>query len=122
MRASHCNSSVEKRTMPSLDTALHRNMLAGSYARGETNEQTLYGMQWGDPNEVPFLRFVRDQYIAPYLNFDHVALEIGPGGGRWTRYLLSFRKVIVVDYHRELLDELAKNFAVSHLTPIQNSG
>lgn len=108
--------------MPSLDSPIHLENLKLSYERGGTDEQTIYGIEWGDPNEIPFLRFCRDQYIQPYINNSHVALEIGPGGGRWTRYLLSFHRIFVVDLHIELLSELQKKFKVPHLIPVHNSG
>lgn len=108
--------------MPSLDSPIHLQMLRDSYKRGDTDEERAYGLEWGDPNERPFLKLCRDQFIQPYIRLDHTALEIGPGGGRWTRYLLSFRRVFVVDFHAELLAELAKKFQVPHLIPIHNSG
>ena len=49
-------------------------------------------------------------------------LEIGPGGGRWTRYLLGARRLYLIDYHQELLDELARSFRGSKLTMIRNNG
>ena len=58
----------------------------------------------------------------PYVNSEHQAVEIGPGGGRWTRYLLGFGKVYVVDYHAELLKELKKNFNKSNMAFIRNDG
>jgi cyclopropane fatty-acyl-phospholipid synthase-like methyltransferase len=50
------------------------------------------------------------------------AVEIGTGGGRWTRYLLGFGKLFAVDYHQELLDELLRNFRAPHLYPVKNNG
>ncbi|HXZ89977.1 MAG TPA: class I SAM-dependent methyltransferase [Candidatus Dormibacteraeota bacterium] len=68
------------------------------------------------------LRFVRDRYILPYVNPNHNAIEIGPGGGRWTRYLLGFGKLFVVDYHKELLDELKKTYRKRNMQFIRNNG
>lgn len=82
----------------------------------------IYGLQWGDPEIVDPLKFVRDRYVLPYVNSGQHAVEIGPGGGRWTRYLLGFGKLYVVDYHTELLDELKKNFNESKMTFIKNNG
>jgi ubiquinone/menaquinone biosynthesis C-methylase UbiE len=48
--------------------------------------------------------------------------ERNPGGGRWTRYLLPFHKVYVVDYHQELLDELRRNFRELNMVFIKNNG
>lgn len=108
--------------VPSLNDPIHLNMLHHSYQRGEPERLGVYGLQWGDPNEVTYLKFIRDKYILPHINFDHAAVEIGPGGGRWTRYLLSFRALYTVDYHQELLDELQKTLKTPNLTLIKNSG
>lgn len=103
--------------MPTLADTIHLDMLAG-----EKREGQLYGAQWGDPQTVPHLRYVRDQYILPYLNPDHHAVEIGPGGGRWTRYLVAFDKLYVIDYHQELLDELARSYRLPSLVRVRNNG
>ena len=108
--------------MPELNSPMHLNMLRLAKERKQPEKDGLYGLQWGDPNEVAFLKFIRDNYIYRFIHPDHVALEIGPGGGRWTRYLLSFRKVYAVDYHQLLLDELQLNFKVPHLIPVKNNG
>jgi ubiquinone/menaquinone biosynthesis C-methylase UbiE len=107
----------------SLDTSLHTNMLKRHYkmlnhrsmprrlysaVRRELSGTT-YGLQWGDPETLPPLRFVKDRWVTPYVHPDETGLEIGPGGGRWTRYLLGFETLYAVDYYQELLDELRKN-------------
>jgi ubiquinone/menaquinone biosynthesis C-methylase UbiE len=94
-------------------------MLEGFRQRGAKH---IYGLEWGDPELVPPLRFIRDQYVQPYVNPQQVALEIGPGGGRWTRYLLGFKTLHVVDYHKELLDELRKNVNEPNMVFIKNNG
>jgi ubiquinone/menaquinone biosynthesis C-methylase UbiE len=68
------------------------------------------------------LRKFRDRFLLPYLNPDHTMVEIGPGGGRWTRYMLSSTTLYVVDYHQELLDELAGKFKAPGLHLIKNNG
>jgi ubiquinone/menaquinone biosynthesis C-methylase UbiE len=68
------------------------------------------------------LRKFRDRFLLPYLNPDHTIVEIGPGGGRWTRYMLSSLTLYVVDYHQELLDVLAENFKAPGLRLIKNNG
>jgi phospholipid N-methyltransferase len=108
--------------MPSLSDPIHLDMLKSSYRREEPQKLGIYGLQWGDPEANPPLKFIRDRYILPYINFDHEAVEIGPGGGRWTRYLLSFRRLYAVDCHQDLLDELQKSFKTPNLTLIRNSG
>lgn len=112
--------------MPDLDTPLHLEMYrryrrthtwrerlrraVQSFAR-ELFSPPLYGLQWGDPEQVPPLRHIRDQWVLPYVHPGHVGLEIGPGGGRWTRYLLGFRTLYLVDYHAEILAEARRVFA-----------
>ncbi len=107
--------------MPDLRTSLHLDMLSRSrrensfpkrifWAFRRSLVRPLYGLEWGDPDIVPPLQFIRDRYVLPYVNAQHKAVEVGPGGGRWTRYLLGFETLYAVDYHRELLDELKRNF------------
>jgi cyclopropane fatty-acyl-phospholipid synthase-like methyltransferase len=108
--------------MPKLDTPLHVSMLQASRKNGQIEHDGLYGLHWGDPQAMPALRHVRDHFLLRYVNPDHAAVEIGPGGGRWTRYLLGFESLYAVDYHRELLDELSKNFRAPHLHLTKNNG
>lgn len=120
--------------MPDLNTPLHVNMwreykeknslvrrLRGA-AREILSRKKIYGLEWGDPEVVEPLAFIRNRYVLSYVNAQDDAVEIGPGGGRWTRYLLGFRKLYVVDYHRELLREVEKNFRRPNLMFIQNNG
>jgi cyclopropane fatty-acyl-phospholipid synthase-like methyltransferase len=82
-----------------------------------------YGIDdWGDPDRAEPLVFIRDRYLLPFVKPDQTGLEIGPGGGRWTRYLLPFRKLYVVEYHGELLKQLRKNFKAPNIAFIQNNG
>jgi len=120
--------------MPDLNGTLHldmwrqykeRNSFFGRLRRAARelfSAPPLYGMEWGDPETVSPLAFIRDQYVLRYVNPEQAALEIGPGGGRWTRYLRDFHRLYVVDYHPELLQELKKNFNPPNMTFIQNNG
>ena len=120
--------------MPDLDTMLHLDMLRLSKKKKnllprvfgaiktELTSADVYGLQWGDPEVVEPLRFIRDRYVLPYVSSERTAVEIGPGGGRWTRYLLDFKKLYVVDYHAELLAELKKNLWKSSVEFIKNNG
>jgi SAM-dependent methyltransferase len=120
--------------MPDLDTQLHLDMLR-SYkeqnsfvhrvrraVREVVSPAKLYGLQWGDPETQGPQVYMRDHFILPYVKPDHVALEIGPGGGRWTRYLLGFRRLYVVDYHAELLQELRQRINTRNMEFIVNNG
>src|SRR5690349_14845769 len=114
-------SMDESFKMPDLSTSLHLDMLARSRRERSFPKRILralrrelstplYGLEWGDPEIVEPLNFIRNRYVLPYVNAQHRAVEIGPGGGRWTRYLLGFATLFAVDYHQELLDELKRNF------------
>jgi cyclopropane fatty-acyl-phospholipid synthase-like methyltransferase len=65
---------------------------------------------------------VRDKWLRPYLKPDETVVEIGPGGGRWTQYMLAVRMIYAVDLHQELLDELKKTFTQPNLSFIRNNG
>ncbi len=110
--------------MPRLTTTLHLDMLQRARKRGQPAQDGLYGLHWGDPEnpEESGLRAIRDRWLLPWVDPAKTGLEIGPGGGRWTRYMLGFRRLYVVDYHAELLAELRKNFAYSHIIEILNDG
>jgi Methyltransferase domain len=120
--------------MPDLSTSLHLDMLNEFRKRpalpvrlvraikNELVSRNVYGMSWGDPETVQPLRFVRDRFVLPFVRADLTALEIGPGGGRWTRYLLGFDKLYVVDYYAELLAEFRKHFRQPNIVAVQNNG
>ncbi|HVV66303.1 MAG TPA: class I SAM-dependent methyltransferase [Rhizomicrobium sp.] len=108
--------------LPGLDTKIHLNMLEGARKKRQPERDGLYGLHWGDPESDPALMTVRDRWLLPYVRSDKVALEIGPGGGRWTRYMLAFRLLYAVDYHKELLAELRRTFPQDNIVEIVNSG
>ena len=89
------------------------------------NKDKVYGMQWGDPEDktkFPSSYEIRKSFVDPFINEEHVVLEIGPGGGRWTKYLLGMKQVYVVDYHEEMLSELKKTYNKPNMTFIKNNG
>ena len=85
--------------------------------------QNIYGLDWGDPETVEPLTFIKNRWVIPYVKSDQTAVEIGPGGGRWTQYLLGFQRLYVVDYYEELLSELRRNFGrYSNVVFVHNAG
>ena len=120
--------------MPSLDTSLHLDMfMRGKRMRSLrarlkkairilSARDDIYGLEWGDPEESPPLGYVRDHFLRPYIQPKTTVLEIGPGGGRWTRYMLGAKRIYAVDYHKDLLEELAVNIDTSTLIHIKNDG
>jgi ubiquinone/menaquinone biosynthesis C-methylase UbiE len=119
--------------MPEIDTPLHIRMWQRSPMRAPLSRRLysavrqalrndIYGLEWGDPDTVPPLRWVRDRWVAPYVDAEQVIVEIGPGGGRWTRYLLGAKRLYLVDYHDELLHELRRHFDRPNMVFVRNSG
>lgn len=103
-----------------------------------TNPQEPYGIQWGDP-EVRGIRYriqrllhpsygpgplykVVDKYIRPYVTPASSVIEIGPGGGRWTRYLVLARKLICVDINPEFFAPLKSSFPDANIEFYQPAG
>lgn len=120
--------------MPDLDTSLHLDMLH-DYERQNgllrrfrravrelVSPKAFYGLQWGDPETSGPQVYMRNKYVLPYVKPDQVGLEIGPGGGRWTRYLLGFKRLYVVDYHAELLNKLRRQCSRPNMQFIVNHG
>ena len=120
--------------MPKFDTTLHIDMFrAGKRGRSLAArikkavnvllaKDDVYGLEWGNPEVSPPLCYVRDHFLTPYLSPNTTVVEIGPGGGRWTRYMLNAKQIYAVDYHQELLNELKSNFNVSNITYVKNNG
>lgn len=120
--------------MPDLNTQIHLDMWRAYKDRNSFfrripravrilfEPENVYGNEWGDLEVVPPLRFVRDRYVLPRVSNEQVAVEIGAGGGRWTKYLLEFRELYIVDYHAELLREVRKKFDRPNMKFIRNNG
>lgn len=101
-------------------TPFYLEQLQRHRATGSTAQ---YGLQWGDPEHgCPPLRYIRDRWVLPYVNPAHVAVEIGPGGGRWTRYLVGFRQLYVVEYEPALLYELQAEIKAPNVKTVLNNG
>ena len=83
----------------------------------------VYGLQWGDPDVWTPLQSIRERFVNPFVNPDQTAMDIGCGGGRWTRYLLGFKTIYAVDYYEQPLSEFRKTFnRHKHVKPIKNNG
>jgi hypothetical protein len=120
--------------MPKLATSLHLDMyqagrrrrsLAGrirSAFRAFLAKNNVYGIEWGDPDEIPPLMYMRDHFLIPYVTSDSTVVEIGVGGGRWTRYMLHAKRIYAVDYHQEILNELKSNYPRGNITFVKNNG
>ncbi|MGE0918654.1 methyltransferase domain-containing protein [Trichlorobacter lovleyi] len=109
--------------MPKLDTKLHLDMLQNSKKENKFDVNSeVYGLHWGDPETVPPLKYVRDSFLLPYITTSSTVLEIGVGGGRWTRYMLKAKHLYAVDYHVELLEELKLNYNYDNMSFVLNNG
>lgn len=86
-----------------------------------------FGDQWGTPSrETKFfqrlnplmitpekLAHVVESYIEPYVKSTSVVMEIGSGGGRWTRYFLKAKETIIVELNPESFEYLKSRFGES---------
>jgi SAM-dependent methyltransferase len=120
--------------MPQLDTNLHLQMYEGGKRsrsllgrfyrawRALTDSNNVYGLEWGDPDKLAPFMYIRDHFLLPYITPDSTIVEIGVGGGRWTRYMLKAKQIYAVDYHQEILDLLKSNFPKPNIKFIKNNG
>ncbi|MCC7011890.1 MAG: class I SAM-dependent methyltransferase [Planctomycetes bacterium] len=82
-----------------------------------------FGYQWGDPDQMDCLREVRERFLLPYVDPGATALEIGCGGGRWTRDLLGFGRLYCVDIHAEMFHYLLERFGPqAHVSFVRSTG
>lgn len=58
----------------------------------------------------PDLYLFIKQYITPYVTPETTIMEIGPGGGRWTSYLLKAKQITLVDIVPQFFDYLRSRF------------
>jgi hypothetical protein len=82
----------------------------------------IFGMDWGDPETVEPLQFIKRHYLLPLIKPEFTAVEIGPGGGRWTQYLTAMQKLYVVDFYPEMLAELGRRYNAPNIIKIINNG
>ena len=120
--------------MPEFDSQIHVRMLeSGKRTRRLTarlkkafqvlvGKDDIYGLEWGDPDNNTPLSYVKDRFLLPYINPNATVLEIGAGGGRWTRYMGSAKRIYAVDYHEPVLEELKSNIKFPHLKTVKNNG
>lgn len=64
----------------------------------------------GNMGYSPELYTVLKHYIRPYVTPEATVLEIGPGGGRWTKYMLAARHLTLVELNAEFFDYLRRRF------------
>lgn len=57
----------------------------------------IYGLEWGDPQADPPLPTILKEWLVPRIGPNTVAVEIGSGGGRWTRFLHAAQLLYSVD-------------------------
>jgi SAM-dependent methyltransferase len=58
----------------------------------------IYGLQWGSPDSDAHLVAVRDGFLLDNLRPGMSAVEIGAGGGRWSRYFVGrVARALLVD-------------------------
>src|SRR5262249_21653536 len=73
------------------------------------SQHKIYGYQWGDPLKSS-ASFVIPEYIEHFLKPNGTTVEIGPGGGRYSQFLLRSGKIIFVEYIAEFFYILNDKF------------
>jgi len=94
--------------MPGPLSDLHLEMY---YNEGRDTE--IYGSQWGDPEnftQSPNLAMIKHHFIEPYVTDQTVVLEIGCGGGRWTKFFGNAQLVYALDAFDEMLQETKTSY------------
>ena len=82
-----------------------------------------YGERWGEVEKDPILKSIKEKFVLPFVNEDKSVLEIGPGGGRWTKYLLNCKKLYCLDLNPRSLDYVENRFSSqTNITYILNKG
>ena len=91
---------------------------------GQPERDGLYGLHWGDPARLDWLRFVRDAFSCCLLFIPiEWASRSDPGAGRLTCYSPTLRPWSTPWlFHQELLDESAWNFRAPGLFLVKNTG
>ena len=83
----------------------------------------LYGAGHGSPETSHVLRQVFDEWVAPFVSPDRTVVEVGSGGGRWSRYLVASQRLFCVDISAVMLEELQERLGSSpSLQCIQTDG
>ena len=72
--------------------------------------ETHYGDRWGNTETDNELKTIIKKYIIPFLDKEKNAIEIGPGGGRMTKYLQDFKTIYLVDLNPNSLDYIKNDF------------
>jgi ubiquinone/menaquinone biosynthesis C-methylase UbiE len=77
----------------------------------------------GQPYEA-WKRAIVEYLIAPYIPIDSTALEIAPGHGRWTQYLATMvRELVLVDLSPSCIDYCKTRFSnYDHISYHVNDG
>lgn len=86
-------STSETREVDRQTAALEAYVEKGDYSN-------FYGLRYGNPENLNWTpgRPILDGYLLPLLGDDRTVVEIGSGGGRWSRYIMPrCRKTILVD-------------------------
>lgn len=107
--------------MPSLDWNRRWAVKFARFVPGG-REGKHYGDRWGDPLVEPALRAVRARFVDPFVGPGVVALEIGPGGGRWTQFLVGCDRVYCVELNPEMFPALGRRFPGRDLVFVETAG
>jgi SAM-dependent methyltransferase len=80
------------------DEAIRQQKALQQFVASGQYRHRVYGMEWGDPYTDPTLSQVLHRFLLPFLAPQSVVLEIGAGGGRWSRHMAGrVGRLILVD-------------------------
>lgn len=89
----------------------------------DPKKKFFYGEQWGSVEDRTDLSTVREKFVDLFVSPDKTCVEIGSGGGRWTRYLLGFRQLYCVELNPEMFWYIQTRFQnPDNVTYVQSTG
>jgi len=96
--------------LPTLEWNRRWEKVLNEFLEKNPKKEKYFGEGWGNPEIKPFLKKICENFVIPYVNKNHIAIEIGSGGGRWTQYLLNFKKVFCVEFNQNMFQYLIDRF------------
>ena len=86
------------------DLSVFKSLWPGGYFEGnplDPKSPSSYGalayIQYPDLGNISVLHATYLKCIQPYISKDKIALEIGSGRGAWSKCMLGFRELVVID-------------------------
>ena len=100
------------------------NTIAQNLATWSTWDWSQCGEEWSNHDHPQWKQSLVDQVLAPRIPIGSRVLEIGPGAGRWTQYLVErASRVVLVDLTPRCIELCRQRFAKhNHIEYYVNDG